>query len=87
MARMQLEAQQLPLPELPAELDSIRIRMANIEDLMAGLKQHIDCFACLKHYHSNDSFVLHETVMVQMRKSEPDLRVEGCKSSRTTMTN
>jgi hypothetical protein len=37
MARMQLEAQQLPLPELPAELDSIRIRMANIEDLMAGL--------------------------------------------------
>ena len=36
MARMQLEAQQLPLPEPPAELDSFRIRMTNIEDVMAG---------------------------------------------------
>jgi hypothetical protein len=33
---MQLEAQQMPLPEIPAELDNFRIRMANIEDLMAG---------------------------------------------------
>jgi hypothetical protein len=37
MARMQREAQQLPLTELPAELNSIRIRMASIEDLMEGL--------------------------------------------------